>query len=129
MVECLYAVILAKFTGSHHLDIKQNSPRMPKTSFNFRTKLHNFTITMFRTRPHSQSHLETGAHGNEYRKTPLPPYSTSSGLCPPALALQGCSQPTLPLDAASLLRVMLLPVIPHRPVRILCTATAAQHTA
>lgn len=60
---------LAKFTGSHHLDVMQNSLRMPNTSFNFRTNLLNHTITMFRTRPHSQSHLKPGAHGNECKKT------------------------------------------------------------
>lgn len=88
---------LAKFIGSHNLDITQNSPRMPKASFDFRTKLHIHKITMFRTRPHSQSHLDPGAHGNECKKTPSGSTHHQLRSQVPTLVLQGCSQPTLPL--------------------------------
>lgn len=117
---------LAKFTGSHHLDVMQNSLRMPNTSFNFRTNLLNHTITMFRTRPHSQSHLKPGAHGNECKKRSAGSICCQLRSVVPTLMLQGCSQPTFPLEAALLFRFMLLSVIPHRPESILCRATAAQ---
>lgn len=97
-----------------------------KQSFNFRTKLHNHTITMFRTRPHSQSHRKPGAHRNECKKPSAGFICCQLRSVVPTLVLQGCSQPTFPLEAALLFRFMLLSVIPHRPESILCRAIAAQ---
>lgn len=122
-------LFLAKFIVSHHLNAMQNSPRMPKTILHFRTKLHNHTITMFRTQPHSQSHLEPGAHGNECKKPPAGSTDPQLRSLLPTLVPQGCYQHTLPLEAALLFRFMLLSAIPHRPEQILCRATAARaHT-
>lgn len=84
---------------------------------------------MFRTRPHSQSHLEPGAHGNECKKPPAGSIHHQIRSRAPTAVLQGHFQPTPSLEAALLFRFMLLPVIPHRPEWTLCRATAAQaHT-